>query len=533
MSSRFVWTKDNNGTRKWDRIDQQSNYVTFYGAVGDGTTNDEAAISAASSNNKQIFFPKGDYFVASNLTINSLCEFDADAKIIIPDGVTISIDDVQAARTQCFECQGTGKVLLKNKKDVYPEWFGAQANGTHDDFHAIQLAIKSIGTGYFGGTVKFAPSQYLVNETISVTSHRVRLIGTNLGGTQILCNHASNTIISFMGPSNTNKLYDITMQDIYVTRTVPSSEFAIGIELLNLHLPEIKRVQSNGSSHGFFMRACGNPQFHLCTSTISDPPYDFTGFSIYGGDSGVDDRNASATFDRCMVQAIGTISTSCIGFRLYGSYTADALFKWCGTVRMTYGVYVDGSTSSTTNYNWDLHFETCTFDESMIHGILIDGISNKGGVRVNGCWFNALSGNGSDVYIQNSKGVSVIDCELFSFSNPSNGTGVHLDGCYQCIVSDNQVRDKKYGIYLTNSQHNSVNGNVLYNDSGPSGAIQIALETAAHQNVVTGNTVVPTQGTGVHIATGNVSNLVNGNMLNNMLDQGTDTLKTDNVIFTP
>lgn len=516
-----------------NEIRQELHSVTAYGATGDGVTDDTAAILAAAAANEQIYFPKGDYLVSGTPTLDVLCVFDAAAKIIVPAGVTLTANDVQAARTQCFDCQGTGKVLLGNKRDVYPEWFGAKADGATDDLAAILLAIGSIGTGYLGGTVSFAPASYLVSGTVSVTSHRVRLIGANVGGTQIHCNSASAAILSFVGTSNTDKLYNAVLRDIYVSRTVAPSEFARGVEMINLHLPEVRRVQSHGSSVGFFMTACGNPQMHLCTATIDSPQYDFFGFLIYGGASGVADRNASATFDRCMVQALGTFTVTCIGFKMYGSYTADALFKWCGTVRMSYGAYVDGTASAATDYNWDIHFETCTFDENTVHGVLIDGFANDSGVRVHGCWFNALSGSGADVYVQNSKGVSVTDCELFSFANPGIGTGVHLTGCLNCITSNNQVRAKKYGIYLTGTQHCAVNGNVMTNDVGPSTAIQIALETGAHQNTVTGNSVTSSQGTGVHVAAGCVSNLINGNMLHSLIDLGTDTWKTDNVIFNP
>ena len=92
--------------------DKLAQYISVkdFGAVGDGTTNDFAAISAAvtASSGRNLFFPAGIYKVSSNLTIpETVCSvMENGAEYSIDSGVTITI---------------YGPVVATN----YPYWTGS------------------------------------------------------------------------------------------------------------------------------------------------------------------------------------------------------------------------------------------------------------------------------------------------------------------------------------------------------------------------------------------------------------------------
>ena len=69
--------------------------VIDFGAVGDGTANDSAAITAAvtAAAGRNLFFPEGTYRVSSNITIPELvcCVLEPNAKFSIDSGVTVKI----------------------------------------------------------------------------------------------------------------------------------------------------------------------------------------------------------------------------------------------------------------------------------------------------------------------------------------------------------------------------------------------------------------------------------------------------------
>ena len=99
----------------WEFVTDNSNgipSVKDYGAVGDGVTNDRAAIQAAFNANKQVYFPSGTYFVGSYSGGEKIIDLSA-----LGDGITIF-----CGKSVELVCQSTASVspqffyLLRNSK---------------------------------------------------------------------------------------------------------------------------------------------------------------------------------------------------------------------------------------------------------------------------------------------------------------------------------------------------------------------------------------------------------------------------------
>lgn len=115
------------GTANGDSLRYQQGIpnVYWYGAVGDGTTNDRAAIVSAGTAG-YLIFPKGSFAVASNLTITGNCVFQPGAILKPGAGVTITITgNVNAGAYQIVDISAGGHVsMVSSKTEVgYPEWW--------------------------------------------------------------------------------------------------------------------------------------------------------------------------------------------------------------------------------------------------------------------------------------------------------------------------------------------------------------------------------------------------------------------------
>lgn len=120
-----------------------------YGALGDGTTDDRAAIVLADAETGTLHFPPGTYAIASSLTIARPTSFAYGAKLKPANGVTVTLSgSVAAGLWQIFDCSAGGSVVVDASPytdiEMNPVWFGAEAgpNGA-DSTTAMQKCFAS------------------------------------------------------------------------------------------------------------------------------------------------------------------------------------------------------------------------------------------------------------------------------------------------------------------------------------------------------------------------------------------------------
>jgi len=122
--------------------------IRAYGAKGDGTTDDTAALEAAITHvdgaDATLLFPKGEYVIGGDVTVpaNICLKIEKGALLTVEDTSTLTVNGViDAGLWQIFA--GDGAVAGNPKIEaVYPEWFGAIAGSGVDCSPVFEKALN-------------------------------------------------------------------------------------------------------------------------------------------------------------------------------------------------------------------------------------------------------------------------------------------------------------------------------------------------------------------------------------------------------
>jgi len=157
-------------------------------AVGmEGAQTIPSDVFTAATKNVRILWGAGTYSFGANTTFPANIEhmFGVGSIFAVPNGITVTINGpLSAPVAQIFSLAGTGQVVFGHGavKEVYPQWWGARADGVTDDSAAVQAAINSnyfAGASNSGGRVYFPAGIYLLNSQIDVTDFQlgISLVG--------------------------------------------------------------------------------------------------------------------------------------------------------------------------------------------------------------------------------------------------------------------------------------------------------------------------------------------------------------------
>lgn len=159
----------------------------MFGAKGDGSTDDRAAVAAAdAAANAQatITVPPGTHSIQSALTIASAVRFTQGAILKPANGVTITIDGpIEAGLYQIFDESAGGSIAFgaSTVREIYPQWWGAAPGDVvtpATNVTAIQAAIDAAAAAYSAPqTVRLTPGVWKVNSTLTIDTGNVRLVG--------------------------------------------------------------------------------------------------------------------------------------------------------------------------------------------------------------------------------------------------------------------------------------------------------------------------------------------------------------------
>ena len=124
--------------------------VKDYGAVGDGVTDDSAAViaaeDAADEDGGILWFPPGTYKLSSNVPVSSNVTvlFVSGAKLSIDAGITFTINGTLAAgEYQIFSGDGTAAFAVSSAPYVLLEWWGGVGDDSTDCHAAFELAVTA------------------------------------------------------------------------------------------------------------------------------------------------------------------------------------------------------------------------------------------------------------------------------------------------------------------------------------------------------------------------------------------------------
>lgn len=115
---------------------------------------------------------------------------------VAPGGTLTIAGKFEAGRHRVFTGKGMVRFGRGNRTVVYPEWFGARADGMHDSSQAIQGAVDSVAAG----RLQFGPGVYAISDSIKLLNKSdITLTGSQTTIRQV---NDPSAIIHISGCSN-------------------------------------------------------------------------------------------------------------------------------------------------------------------------------------------------------------------------------------------------------------------------------------------------------------------------------------------
>ena len=275
---------------------RQTVSVMDFGAVGDGATDDTAAIQAAEAASDSIYFPAGSYLIQSFTSSAKEWQFVAGASLKINTGVTLTLSyvEINVGLQKIFETAGTGivKGIVSNAL-ILPEWWGAIADGLHppvgSDFSAraaaaarnapaLQAALNFAGDQYsvngLAGTVSLTYGYYVYNTTLSIPLS-VNLIGYGIGSA-LFYYAATGNAVEMISTNNT------LVSDIFIAPIAgPTWNYTTGRGLYidGVSTPIVRNVWCSSFGGGdFYIKSAIEGRFYgLVSDNANGGSFDISG----------------------------------------------------------------------------------------------------------------------------------------------------------------------------------------------------------------------------------------------------------------
>lgn len=138
--------------------------------IGDGLADDAPALAALlnalAKDGGRLTLPSGTFRLASDVAVPSgvELEFDGSSQLLVDSGASVTVEGrISAPARKIF----TGKVTLgsTSTQSLWPQWWGAEGDGSTDDTAAIQHALNAIRDAG-GGEVELLRGRYMITEIL-------------------------------------------------------------------------------------------------------------------------------------------------------------------------------------------------------------------------------------------------------------------------------------------------------------------------------------------------------------------------------
>lgn len=439
--------------------------VKDFGAAGNGTTDDRAALVAANEAGP-FRLPPGDYKVASSVLLNSPIEFAAGARLVIPTGVTVTFGGaVHAGLQELFVTTGTGKVVFNSTKNWlgYPEWWGAKADLTVDCTAALHAARDALLV------VQLQAGDYFITSTVKWNLNGRALLGAGskfndqpAAQTRLVMANGSDTILQ-VGPDTqpaggtANLPQGIVVRDLYLGRSVAPviASAAKGLDVRWVLYGDATRIKTADNMIGARANGTVHFKFRDCEFVRSQPGSGagtdyFVGHWADGsGSVGLAGGNASLYIQNCSAGAnhasLGALPGS-VGFKADGAFT-DLFYKEPETVGFNLGQAIFGNNATDNGLgNTDLFIDHPIHDQFHNSGIYVTDVARSGSVEIVSPYFGPATDARAAIYVNSCQGsVAVRGGQFVMGAAP----GV------QAILASNAKRLKVTGFPLVSEHGNT------------------------------------------------------------------------------
>lgn len=519
--------------------------IAWFGAKGDGTTDDSNAFKTAQGSCSSISLVQGKtYFFGSTTTLLSSLQLTSTAttstaQIIVGTGVTLTLDgSISAPLQKIFSLQGTGKVVMGyNVNAVYPEWWGAVGDGSTDDTVPIQAAINAISLSTASSPpsplsaryVNLSSKTYITTSALSITNSGVGITGNGRRLSIIESTSASADIIDVNGLSQT--LSDNFFSDFGIRRSMNPTGNSNGLSVINTFGTVENHTESADSVRDYYYNGVNSGGTGLIENNQagwnnSESSGNYYGYYI---DSGNSKPNNSLRFSRNTTgNAIGA------GIHVYGKYfTGNDEHDFMGygdeTAGVDYGTYINQTGSNSSIASGDLHFIQDIDDTVKVSAIYVTGLQkSSAAIDFQGGWVNMANNNAKSVDIENSYNVKV---QGLQFSNAgTNYTG--LTAFYINGGSNNSITGNSFTEYGNIVTFNNTSGNTFSDNTGliPTGSISqtyISLASSTY-DTINGNSLGGNDSVGISLDASSSNNTLIGNAIDPLIATATVDNGTNN-----
>ena len=475
--------------------------VKDFGAVGDGTTNDTAAIQAASAATSEIYFPVGTYLINTSISISASAVFADGAALKPASGQTVTLAKaIKAGRHKIIDTSLGGLIAVTRKESVgYPEWFGAIIDSSANA--AVNLAAIQATLSTFS-ECNLAGGDYFISNTLEIKSSFKSLQGQSFGiggnstngQTRLVVTSATADCISVYTtglPSDPSTWIGfIKISDLQVARNAAplvaatTKNSGAGIRARSVSWLQANRVFAGDHIIGFFATQTVRTYFNDCnairTSNSGQANDTSIGFWLDGSSriSGFVSGNASIYLNDCGLTHDSGLnvlndSLATVSIGLYCEGTASDLFLNDFEVsRAKQGIIFNmvGFTGDTNLKGMqDVHLRNFILDNVTANGIVLQNFTSASHIaRLDGGYIqlaaNTAGASPIGIYEIDSLGqVTATDIQIIG--RCANSTGIYVSSANNSYYRDSTIIDCEKPFVQLGGRHITLE-NSFVNTSG-------------------------------------------------------------------
>ncbi|MFH1554295.1 MAG: hypothetical protein ABII76_05445, partial [Pseudomonadota bacterium] len=524
------------GSDYWERRGDSTNFRKF-GAVGDGTTGDSAAMEAADAYavaaGVRLKATYGTYLVDDDVTLAAAVDFRggvlkvADVKTATINGTVLA---AVAPIFDAFSLGGTVEISPATTALGYPDWWG---NDGGDDLPALKAAETS-GLRH----IKLLGRDYLTSDTWFIDTSGVEIKGSGRGWTPdkpqtrivIISGTAHAVFIGTISSPGTTDGYvqDVYLGDMDITRSIiPAAQADVisspaGIFHQFSYRTTVERVNCNehcnGQVYNGIVYHTSNSCFSFRSISGSVPEHDqFIGFFANGYAASIFGiGNASIYMDHPIVSVGGAPALTMARGVVFNGGFADCFCDYLETAFMDIPIDISGldgwaDAGQKQSRNADLHIRFPINDQYKGIEIRIFDTAEAGRIHIMGGYGAPQASATNGTLIQNNNCATVItDHEDHGFASSDGFVNLRISGSKKVVCDNNTRGGGKIPIYIEDSSFCRVTD--VINAVGPAAANPAVVLTGTSK----GNYIAPlidgpyTFTQGVHLlSTGCTHNEVN------------------------